>query len=774
MTTAAPSTALRGFLVLIGLTAVTVQIVLMRELIVVFYGNEISLGLMLASWLLWTAIGCSMPDRLARRIWEPQKLMAGLETAVALAFPLSIVAVRGSKGVFQFVPGELLGPVPMLLTSFVTLSIFCTISGWLFAAGSRLYAEQSRTSTAKATGSVYLLEALGSGAGGIAAGVVLVQSLSAIEIASLLALLNLLAAASLAIRSRSRRRATMGALLVAFVFFVFPFAAARLETESLAHLWRGFDLLVVRNSVYGNLAVVQTEASRSLFENGLVLFTAPDEEAAEEAVHYALLEHPSPRSLLLIGGGANGSLAQVLQYASLDRVDYVELDPRILDLARQYFPEQWNPAQADPRVHVHNTDGRLFLKTTDRRFDVILVNLPDPETAQLNRFYTVEFFREAAQKLTPSGILSFQLKASENYISPELAELLRCINGTLRAVFPEVTAIPGNTVHFFAARRAGVLTADPQVLIARLQSRHLHTTYVREYYIPFRMMPDRMVDLKTQIQPQAGTLVNRDFMPIAYYFDVVLWSTRFNRASSRLFRLIAGIKFEKLAGSMGLLLSVLTALAFWLGRRGQRRPAASAGFCVATMGFTLIGLEILLLLAFQAIYGYVYRQLTIVIAGFMAGMALGSWLGLRRVSWSSAASLQQADMRTLAGLEVLAALAGLVMYSLFTLLDHVSSPAGLFVASQFLFPGLAVLCGLLGGYQFPLASRIFFAGSKREGSPGTPYALDLAGACLGAVVLSAYLIPVYGFLKTALLMGMLNLAAALAALPPPETRIFRK
>jgi hypothetical protein len=63
------------------------------------------------------------------------------------------------------------------------------------------------------------------------------------------------------------------------------------------------------------------------------MVTVPDVAAAEEAVHYALLEHPSPGSLLLIGGGINGSLAEALKHPSLNRVDYVELDPAILDLA---------------------------------------------------------------------------------------------------------------------------------------------------------------------------------------------------------------------------------------------------------------------------------------------------------------------------------------------------------------------------------------------------------------------------------------------------------
>lgn len=746
---------LRAVLVLIGFTAVIAQIVLMRELVVVFCGNEISLGLMLATWLLWTAVGSSLLGRLGARVRQPRKLVAGLEGLIAVVFPLTILAVRASKSVFGSVPGELQGPGAMLLTSLATLSVFCAISGWLFAAGSRLYAEELNRTTAAATGWVYLLEALGSGVGGILASLVLIRYLSAFEIASLLGLLNLLAAACLVVRARRRRLAICGALVVAFVLLVFPIGSRWLEAVSLAHFWRGLPLVTTRQSAYGNLAVVGTEASRSLFENGLIVFNAPDPAAAEEAVHFALLQHPSPRSLLLIGGGLNGSLAQALQHSSLERVDYVELDPAILELAQKYFLKEWAPIRADPRVRVHHTDGRLFLKRTNESFDVIIVNLPDPQTAQLNRFYTEEFFREAARKLSPAGILSFQLSAAENYISPELAEFLRCINRTLREVFAEVTAMPGDTVHFFAASRAGILIADAPGLLGRLRSRQLRTSYVREYFIPFRMTRDRMRDLESQIRPRADTPVNRDFAPIAYYFDVALWSGRFDRRYREWFQSIAGARFGGMAAGAALLLFAVAVVLRWLPRKEQR-PRASAGFCTAAMGFTLMGLEVLLLLAFQAIYGYVYHQLAIVIAGFMAGMALGSWRGMRST----------AGMRSLAGLQGIAALSSLMIYAVFRVLAPVQNPLGLFLVSQILFPALALLCGLLGGYQFPVASRIFFAGSKRAaGSPGTLYALDLLGACLGAVLLSAYLVPLFGFFKTALLMALLNLApAALAAL----------
>ncbi len=757
--------SLRAILSLIGFTAVIAQVVLMRELLVVFYGNELSLGVMLANWLLWTALGSSVLGRWAARASHPRRFMAGLQTLAAFALPLTLLAVRASKVLFQSVPGEILGPVPMFLTSFLTLSVFCVLSGGLFAAGSRMFAELTGATTAAATGAVYLFEAAGSGLGGMLASLALVRVLTAFEIAAILGVLNLVAAFVLVAGAGGRRRlvaASFGALAALVLAGSYV-----LEPLSRALLWRGFHLIATRNSVYGSLAVVETGASRSLFENGLIVMTVPDRAAAEEAVHYALLEHPEPRSLLLIGGGVNGSVAEALTHPSLERVDYVELDPMIFNIAARYFPEAWEKIERDPRVHVHAMDGRRFLKSTTDSFDVIIVNLPDPHTAQLNRFYTEEFFREAAAKLRPGGIVSFQVTSSENYISQELADFLRCLEHTLRAVFPEVTAIPGETVHFFAAAKPGTLTADPKELVRRLRARRLHTKYVREYFLPFRMSPDRMQDLQLQIEPQPNTPVNRDFSPVAYYFDVALWSSRFHRTSARWIESLAGVRFERLLAATTLALAALLPL-LWVWPAGaEEKPAArarrAAALAVAAMGFTELGLEILLLLGFQALYGYVYQQLTILVALFMVGMATGAWLELRSARGRSAPRLR-GDLRVLAGLQVFAAASPLLLYGMLVALGRVSSVGGQWLASQMLFPALALVAGLLGGFQFLLASRVYFAGAReRAGSPGVLYGLDLAGACAGALALSVLLIPVYGFLRTAVLMAAANLAPALLA-----------
>jgi spermidine synthase len=589
----------------------------------------------------------------------------------------------------------------MLLISLAALSVSCFLCGALFPAASRLFGEQ-------AAGRAYLWEAVGSAAGGLVAGLVLIRFLSPVEAAWGLGLLNGLAACGWAARLRWRGRFLLAAVPALLVLCALP----KWGALSRPRVW-------TRNSVYGSLAVVESEGARSLYENGLRLFTVPDPEAAEEAVHYALLEHPSPRSALLIGGGVNGSAAQALQHG-LARLDYVELDPAVLDIAREFFPREWAALQADPRVRVHVADGRLFVKTTTARFDVIVVNLPDPQTALLNRFYTAEFFEEAARRLSDTGVLAFSLTGSENYIPANLAELLRCMNQTARSVFPEVTAMPGEMVHFFATKRAGVLASGPAELLARLRSRHLETSYVSEYFIPFRMAPDRVRELERQIRPLDDTPVNRDSRPVAYAFSLAVWSSQFHAAYRTAFGVVAAI------------VGALVLLAAAGCRRSLR---ASAAFCTVSTGFVTIGLEILALLGFQAAYGYVYSYLALLIAAFMVGLAAGSYLGLRHQARTPGLAL--------AVVQMVAVL--------------VSIGAGI-AAGMAWSPGLAFLAGCLGGFQFCLAARIFHAGA------GTLYALDVAGSCLGALLFSVYLVPVFGFFRTGLLLALVSLAAALTAL----------
>jgi spermidine synthase len=201
-------------------------------------------------------------------------------------------------------------------------------------------------------------------------------------------------------------------------------------------------------------------------------------------------------------------------------------------------------------------------------------------------------------------------------------------------------------------------------------------------------------------------------------------------------------------------LSIAALLGFAPAR--ERRASFAAAGCMAATGFTLMALEIILLLAFQSIYGFLYRQLAILIALFMAGMAVGSWLGLRHIRRD-----HRPACRAVAGTQFLLALAAPLLILVVSLLASLSGMAAMWLAAQCVFPALAALSGILGGCQFPLATHLYGGSGGRR--LGWLYAIDLLGGCAGALLLSAYLIPVFGFWRTAWLSAAVNLAPALLA-----------
>ena len=712
---------------------------------------------MLACWLFWTAVGSMLCSSLVLGRRNPRRVVAVLEFLLGVSLPLTVWALRSSKSLFQTVPGELVGPVPVLLASLVCLSAFCAFAGTLFVAAARLHSQERAADVRSSVSAAYLFEAAGSALGGIVASLVLLRFLSPFQIAGVVLFLNLCMATYLLLRISRRQFVFVAVAAAVLAVFFLVRVAPWLEGAAQARQWRGFHLLASRDSIYGNLTVVETGSTRSLYENGLILANSPDESAAEESVHYALLEHPAPRRILMIGGGASGAVAQALRHPTVESIDLVELDPALIGAAREFFPSEAALLYTYPRVHLHYADGRAYLRSARDMFDVIIVDVPDPQTAQLNRFYTAEFFRAAREYLAPGGLLALQLHSSEETISPGLQEFLRCIRRTLGEVFPYVVAIPGDTIHFFAATRSDVLTDDPHLLVARLLERNLKTRYVREYFIPFRMMPDRMDQVRGQLQPLAATPVNRDFSPIAYYFDVELWSAQFKPAYAAWLRAAAQVDFRIV---LGVILAVLlfTAALLGLAPAREKRARAAAAFCVAATGFTLMALEIFLLLAFQSIYGYVYHQLAILIALCMAGIAVGSWLGLRRIRRGG-----HFACRAVASTQFLIALSAPALMLLVSLLAKVSGMAENWLAAQCVFPALAALSGILGGYQFPMATEVYFQGNSDRRSLGTLYSIDLLGGCAGALALSGYLIPVFGFWKTAWLCAAVNLAPALLA-----------
>lgn len=153
----------------------------------------------------------------------------------------------------------------------------------------------------------------------------------------------------------------------------------------------------------------------------------------EPMVHVALLAHPDPRSVLVIGGGDGGILREVLRHPSVTHVDFAELDAEVIQFCREYLPGVSSGAFDDGRVHIHVTDGREFVESNPEMYDAVIMDMTDP-FGPSQMLYTRQFFEAVCSALRNE--LAVFCMHTESPIARPLA--YRCIRGTLLEVFPKV------------------------------------------------------------------------------------------------------------------------------------------------------------------------------------------------------------------------------------------------------------------------------------------------------------------------------------------------
>jgi len=184
---------------------------------------------------------------------------------------------------------------------------------------------------------------------------------------------------------------------------------------------------------------------------------------------------------------------------------------------------------------------------------------------------------------------------------------------------------------------------------------------------------------------------------------------------------------------------------------------------IATTGFTGMTADLIIIFAFQTLYGYVYHWIGLLITAFMAGLSLGGLLMTRKLAGIGG------ERSTLLKLELAIVLYWVLLpVALSTLYSRITHPLA-FTSMQGILFFLNALAGFLVGSQFPLANRMWLRGREALGSTaGVLYACDLVGAFLGSIVVSVVLIPVLGILETCLLAAILKLGSLLlvAALTP--------
>ncbi|MEI9479226.1 MAG: spermine synthase, partial [Deltaproteobacteria bacterium] len=613
-------------LILMGLSGIVGQIVLLRELLVSFYGNEITLGIILANWLIIEAIGSFWIGKSVERTTKKREIYGLLQLIFSVAFPIALTLSRTFKNLIVTVPGEGLGFGMIFCSSFLVLLPVSLSHGALFTYGCKLYSQHSQEGPSS-IGNVYILETVGTLLGGLLITFFLVHYLNPFQIVFIISLTNTLMTLSLlwpedVTRGLNLQNGLWGLSLVLSLLFctlLIPPASKKIHGASIRSQWRGMDVVHNENSVYGNITVTRKGEQYTFFTDGVPSITTPvpDIGSIEDVVHFPMLLHEKPETILILHGGAGGMIHEVLKYP-VSRIDYVELDPLLLKLLRTFTTPLTQSELSDRRVTIHDEDGRFFIKKTPLQYDVILVGLSAPQELQSNRLFTSEFFSMAKDKMTRDGMIVLTLPGSLTYISPNLRDLNGCVLDTLKSVYRQVRVIPGDVNLYLASNSDRMANATANEVIERFQERKIKTRLFTEGYIRDRLQ-DRWLQWFHQSMGTRKVHINSDYRPLAVFYSLSHWNALFSPYLAGAFKWFEQLSLKLTFPSI-VLFTLLVATIF-LKRPLFSRHAIT--YAVFTSGWTGMIFELAIIFTFQTLYGYLYHQIGLLIAVFMAGIATG-------------------------------------------------------------------------------------------------------------------------------------------------------
>lgn len=789
---------------MLGIVSQVGQVLLLREFFMVFHGNEFSIGLILAAWLAWTGAGSRLGAVLAERSGRPLLLLLISSAGILLTLPVTIILIRLLRGFFDLAPGAYLSIVDISVSCFLLMAPACLLLGVQFVLLARVWREADLAEDTSGAGKTYVGEAAGNMMGGLLFTFILVRYFNSFQVAVTVGLL-MLGAAIYAMRKGARsRKTTAGLGLIMIAAFavtaaVYPFFE-RLDHWSYQRQWQNFsprhELVETHQSKYGNIAVLKLEDQYSFFQSGHLVFSAAGPEAPvpgmedQEAVifaHLAMTQHENPGRVLLIGGGLSGALSEIIRHP-VERVDYIELDEVLTRAAGPYIAAATSEALRDPRVNLVHTDGRLFVKSAAQNYDLILINAPDPTTAVLNRYYTREFFGEAASLLEPGGTLVIGAVSTPDLRGTAVANRNAAIYHTLNSVFERVLTTGERLLYFFASNNPEQVSVDPALLQERYLARNIESgSFTAQHFFtlledtqlrrvnwvvrnhgrsfdahltgpetaPVFPPPVREQELAEAKLPPVENryFINSDFKPIGYFYTLMFWDelTRAREGSGEAFRWLLQIEPWWAAPLMVIpILAAAMGLQFSLKQPAKRRAVKIAVlFAVFTTGLSTMALQIALLFSFQSIYGFIFETVGLIVALFMGGLALGAYLTHRYVK-------NKASINTLAVMQLLIALLAVLIAVILPGAATVPSAALIF----FFFAMLTFIAGLVNGIDFPLSMACYMALNDRaEKTAGTVYGVELFGACIGAALASAVIAPVLGIIACCLFAAIANAAA---------------
>jgi spermidine synthase len=329
--------------------------------------------------------------------------------------------------------------------------------------------------------------------------------------------------------------------------------------------------------------------------------------------------------------------------------------------------------------------------------------------------------------LNENAVVSLSLPPTPDYVSSEEEQMNSVMYNTLKKVFKNTIIIPGGKNYFISSDDG--LSYE---ITKKIDERNIDNIYVNKYYLDEPSIIMRANNIMSSINK--NSMLNQDFRPISYYNQILYWISYFKLN----YWLLLGI----------FLIPFIIILI-------RLKPINLGLF---TEGFTASVSEIVLLLSFQIIYGYVYHFIGIIIMLFMLGLTIGSFYIYKNEKF-----IKIKNFITIHAVIIVYII--LLPFILILINSPELNTTVIFAAFFFLILIVAILTGV----QFAIASKMSEKEQNKISDKQTvissiassAYSADLFGSALGAVAVSGFLIPLYGIMSVCIITGILNLISGI-------------
>ena len=499
--------------------------------------------------------------------------------------------------------------------------------------------------------------------------------------------------------------------------------------DSAMTSWDHPYLIESRDTPYNRVTVTSPEKQICVFEDDVLSYESQS-VTAEEFVQLSALQTTNLNNILVLGGGYAGIVYELLKLP-VKRIDYVELNKDLINVLQIHLPVKLSYALQDGRVNLIYNDPRKFLQE-GHSYDMILVGMPEPMSAQTNRFYTKEFFKECSGSLNKNGILSFKIQSSENIWTEQLVKRNAGIYNAVKTAFTNEIVLPG-VVNIFIASNSD-LTTNPELLTTRFNDRNLECRLVSPQYINYTYTNDRYKEIRSLLLTGVHN-VNSDFHPVCYSYTISLWLSKF----------FSGLEFPKdlLPGTSKLwespwiyLFIILFIVLFYFTRKSGSVKRFTIVFAAGFIGMVL---EIILILLYQNKNGILFRDIGLLIMAFMAGLAIGAYLINRVFVMLKKRTTLQSWLGNIL----------FIKYAILIFLIYLLIEADL-MSSLFIISFALMADGIMVAAIFAFAS--LYRVTDQQIVVTQLYTADLLGGCLGSLAASLLLIPVFGFFITLIIL----------------------